>query len=44
MTPQASDRPAATEPGADRLLILRLIQEGKITPEQGDMLLDAIAV
>lgn len=40
----AADRPATTEPGADRLLILRLIQEGKITPEQGDMLLDAIAV
>lgn len=49
VTPQstdqpAGDRPAASEPGADRLLILRLIQEGKITPEQGDMLLDAIAV
>lgn len=34
---------ASPEPGDDRLRILRLVQQGKLTPEQGLKLLEALA-
>ena len=43
ITPEAqADRPGNGQTSQERLLVLQMIQQGKITPEQGEMLLDAL--
>ena len=43
VTPAAqADRPSNGNTSQERLLVLQMIQQGKITPEQGEMLLDAL--
>ena len=43
VTPTAqADRPGNGNTSQERLLVLQMIQQGKITPEQGEMLLEAL--